>query len=244
MSTPPRSSRELTEVTKLDLSIALQELARLGKLPRGTINMVATRFGIDRSTVRKVWQCYQQGSMKSRKKGRVGRKHRHKIQDIIAKIREVPQGQRTTMRDLSLATGLSISTLRRALHKGTVTRRSSRLKPLLTDPTRINVWAFAVLTLCLPRTTSLRIEPRSPKASHLLMTPPPTPSATVAQTSAQPTSKPASPAWSTAGAGTLPEIEFSGMWDVVHLDEKWFNAEKDCRKVYLVDGEEVLRRTC
>ncbi|KAF0728527.1 hypothetical protein AaE_009437 [Aphanomyces astaci] len=133
MSTPPRSFRELTEETKLDVSIALQELARLGKLPRGTINMVATRFGIDRSTVRKVWRCYQQGSMKSRKKGRVGRKHRHKIQDIIAKIREVPQGQRTTMRDLSLATGLSISTLSRALHKGIMTRRSSRLKPLLTD---------------------------------------------------------------------------------------------------------------
>ncbi|RHY01019.1 hypothetical protein DYB36_012184 [Aphanomyces astaci] len=63
----------------------------------------------------------QARSLKSLKKGRVGRKHRHKIQEIIAKIREVPQGQRTTMRDLSKATGLSISTLSRALHKGTMT---------------------------------------------------------------------------------------------------------------------------
>ncbi|KAF0700353.1 Aste57867_9103 [Aphanomyces stellatus] len=47
---------------------------------------------------------------------------------------------------------------------------------------------------------------------------------------------------SDARAGTLSEIEFSGMWDVVHLDKNWFNVNKDCRKVYLVDGEEVKHR--
>ncbi|ETV94149.1 hypothetical protein H310_12149 [Aphanomyces invadans] len=34
------------------------------------------------------------------------------------------------------------------------------------------------------------------------------------------------------------------MWDVVLLDEKWFNADKDCRKEYLLEGEEVPRRAC
>ncbi|RHY23533.1 hypothetical protein DYB32_009153 [Aphanomyces invadans] len=31
---------------------------------------------------------------------------------------------------------------------------------------------------------------------------------------------------------------------VVHLDEKWFNADKDRRKVYLTKGETVSRRVC
>ncbi|KAF0775339.1 hypothetical protein AaE_000961 [Aphanomyces astaci] len=43
-------------------------------------------------------------------------------------------------------------------------------------------------------------------------------------------------------AGTQREIQFCGMWDVVHLDEKSFNANKDCHKVYLVEGEEVEHR--
>ncbi|KAF0749807.1 hypothetical protein AaE_006917, partial [Aphanomyces astaci] len=32
------------------------------------------------------------------------------------------------------------------------------------------------------------------------------------------------------------------MWDVVHLDEKWFNADKNIRKVYLTAGEEPEQR--
>ncbi|KAF0756810.1 hypothetical protein AaE_004487 [Aphanomyces astaci] len=35
---------------------------------------------------------------------------------------------------------------------------------------------------------------------------------------------------------------FDGMWDVVHLDEKWFNADKNVRKVYLTEGEEPEQR--
>ncbi|ETV69095.1 hypothetical protein H257_15065 [Aphanomyces astaci] len=30
----------------------------------------------------------------------------------------------------------------------------------------------------------------------------------------------------------------------IHLDEKWFNADKDCRKVYLVGDEVVKQRPC
>ncbi|ETV71908.1 hypothetical protein H257_13038 [Aphanomyces astaci] len=41
-----------------------------------------------------------------------------------------------------------------------------------------------------------------------------------------------------------PEFDFFGIWDVVHLDETWFNADKDSRKTYLVDGEDVGNRAC
>ncbi|KAF0718363.1 Aste57867_1744 [Aphanomyces stellatus] len=38
-------------------------------------------------------------------------------------------------------------------------------------------------------------------------------------------------------------VEFDSLWDVIHIDEKWFNAEKDQRKVYLVPGESPQRRS-
>ncbi|KAF0709448.1 hypothetical protein AaE_012882 [Aphanomyces astaci] len=34
------------------------------------------------------------------------------------------------------------------------------------------------------------------------------------------------------------------MWDIVHLDEKCFNADKDRRKVYVVKGQSVRNRAC
>ncbi|ETV94433.1 hypothetical protein H310_11758 [Aphanomyces invadans] len=38
-------------------------------------------------------------------------------------------------------------------------------------------------------------------------------------------------------AGFPETVEFYNLWDVVHLDEKWFIADKDRRKVYLVPRE-------
>ncbi|KAF0735684.1 hypothetical protein AaE_009065 [Aphanomyces astaci] len=51
-----------------------------------------------------------------------------------------------------------------------------------------------------------------------------------------PTAKPSKPA-------PCPKSTFLG-WDVVHLDEKCFNANKDHRKTYLVDGEDVGYSAC
>ncbi|ETV96260.1 hypothetical protein H310_10439 [Aphanomyces invadans] len=42
--------------------------------------------------------------------------------------------------------------------------------------------------------------------------------------------------------GTPQELEFSDLFDVVHLDEKWFNADKDKRKTYVVP--DPARRVC
>ncbi|ETV67890.1 hypothetical protein H257_16015 [Aphanomyces astaci] len=41
-------------------------------------------------------------------------------------------------------------------------------------------------------------------------------------------------------AGLLEDLE---LWDVLHLDEKWFDADKDRRKIYLVPGEMQPRRS-
>ncbi|KAH9136838.1 hypothetical protein AeRB84_018170 [Aphanomyces euteiches] len=47
-----------------------------------------------------------------------------------------------------------------------------------------------------------------------------------------------------AHAGAQQEFDFFDMFDVVHLDEKWFNADKDRRKVYLTKDEAPEVRRC
>ncbi|ETW01632.1 hypothetical protein H310_06263 [Aphanomyces invadans] len=120
------------------------------------------------------------------------------------------------MRDMAQATGISISTLCWALKTGIMKRRSSRLKLLLTDANKRERLAF-----CGAQVTS----PMTPSTSTLLLM---IPKALMCA----------------ASAGTLREVAFCGMWDVVHLDEKWFNADKHCRKEYLVDDETPGTRSC
>ncbi|ETW04759.1 hypothetical protein H310_03907 [Aphanomyces invadans] len=93
-------------------------------------------------------------------------------------VNAVPHSQRSTLRDISEATGLSLGTLSRNLKAGIIQRRSSRLKPLLTDANK------------LARVAS--------------------------------------------SAVNLAECQFDDMWDVVHPDEKWFNADKDRRKKFVI----------
>ncbi|KAH9143121.1 hypothetical protein AeRB84_012861 [Aphanomyces euteiches] len=42
----------------------------------------------------------------------------------------------------------------------------------------------------------------------------------------------------------VENCHFLDMMDIVHLDEKWFNADKTCRKVYLTKNEEAPKRSC
>ncbi|ETW01731.1 hypothetical protein H310_06336 [Aphanomyces invadans] len=208
MSTSHRQSRELRDVEKREVATALQDCLSKGKLPRGTIKAADERFQLHRSTVRQIWSRYKDGITKNLKVGRVGPKKHYTKEEIVALIRAVPLNQRNTFRELSKATGMSTFKLSRALKNGVFQRRSSRLKPLLTNANKHERLAFC--------------------GAHI------------------------------PKAGTLQESEFSGMWDVVHLDEKWFNADKDCHKEYLVEGEfsgmwdveylveceEVQRRAC
>ncbi|RHY37225.1 hypothetical protein DYB30_010981 [Aphanomyces astaci] len=124
---------DLTEEVKRKVIKALQERVCLGKLPRGTMKAMATEFELDRGTIRELWRRFQQGCLKSRKYGRTGPTTRYTAEVVIAKIQEIPRIQRSNMRDISEASGISISTISRALKKGIIKRRSSRLKPLLTE---------------------------------------------------------------------------------------------------------------
>ncbi|ETV90504.1 hypothetical protein H310_14694, partial [Aphanomyces invadans] len=123
----------------------------------------------------KVNKFLRNSHMPSAKPGRVGRKPTHTDDEITVLISDVPEEQRSTMRDIAEVTGLSLSAVYRSFRKGTLKRRSSRLKPLITVANMLE----------------------------------------------------------------LRHFEFDDMWDIVHLDEKSINADKDRRKVYLVKGPTI-----
>ncbi|RHY75155.1 hypothetical protein DYB38_007889 [Aphanomyces astaci] len=183
----PRVRRELSYENKMEVVTRLQKLTIMGKLVRGAISTTAKHMQLHRTTVSNVWEGFKRNSrMSSGKLGRVGGKKINTSSIVSTLVSEVPEEQRSTLRDISQATGLSMGTLSRRLKDGTIERKNTRLKPLLTDANTIERTAFE----------------------------------------------------------TPPEVtyEFDAMWDVVHLDEKWFNADKDRRKVYVVKGQSIKRR--
>ncbi|KAF0683218.1 hypothetical protein As57867_024640, partial [Aphanomyces stellatus] len=175
-----------------------------GKLAHGAIGYTASQFNLHRTIVSRIWKAFQrQGLAPSLKAGRVGRKPIYTPALVKSTLRELPQSLRSTMRDMSEATGIPIGSIHRSLKAGTIQRRTSRIKPLLNDNNKAERLAFC--------------RPCGPHSSRF--------------------------AASGAGEAGSPETpEFDDMWDVVHLDEKWFNVDKDVRKVYLTEGEEPDNR--
>ncbi|RHY11904.1 hypothetical protein DYB25_009193 [Aphanomyces astaci] len=102
---------DLTEDVKCEVIKALQERVSLGKLPHGTMKAIATEFELDRGTIRELWRRFQQGCLKSRKYGRTGPTTRYTAEVVIARIQEILRIQRSNMRDISEASGISISLL-------------------------------------------------------------------------------------------------------------------------------------
>ncbi|KAF0695677.1 Aste57867_13522 [Aphanomyces stellatus] len=132
-----RAGRELSDANKIDIVKMLQEHMVNGMLARGAIGDVAARLNVHRDTVSKVWNAFLSGDMASKKTGCVGRKKIYTTDQVTEMVQELPQSQRTTMRDITEATGLSTGTLSRHLKSGTLQCRSSRLKPLLTENNRL-----------------------------------------------------------------------------------------------------------
>jgi hypothetical protein len=88
-----------------------------------------------------------------------------------------------------------LGTIHRCLKAGVIKRKSSRLKPLLTDANKAERLRFCF--------------------GHF------------------------------GGQGNEEgDVVFDDMDNTVHLDEKWFNADKDRRKFYVTEGEELPNRCC
>ncbi|RHY05968.1 hypothetical protein DYB25_011449 [Aphanomyces astaci] len=194
---PRRVRREHDVEAKLAIVRHLQSHVVRGDLSHGAKSLAAAHFGIHRKAVAKIWNDFMADDLASKKAGRVGKKRVYSKESIVALVRATPHDRRETMRDMASSTGLSLGTLHRGLKSGAITRKSSRLKPLLTAANMADRVRF-----CL---------------SHVRV--------------------PVVP----VDDGSL---EFDDMTNIVHLDEKWFNADKDRRKIYVTEGEELPPRSC
>ncbi|ETV74014.1 hypothetical protein H257_11330 [Aphanomyces astaci] len=183
----------------MEVVTRLQQLTIMGKLVRGSISTTAKHMQLHRTTVSNIWEGFKRNRrMPSGKLGRVGGKTIHTSDIVTTLVSAVPEEQRSTMRDISEATGLSMGTLSRRLRGGTIERKNTLL-PL----------ARKSLRSCRAHDSA------GARAS---------------------------------GEAGFPETPaevtyaFDAMWDAVHLDEKWFNAENGRLKVYVVKGQSIKRR--
>ncbi|RLN99810.1 hypothetical protein DYB28_010986 [Aphanomyces astaci] len=178
-----QASRELSITTRSEVIRHLHQYVKGDRLTHGAFAKTAEELGISARVVSTTWRKFRaDGTSKSNKSGNVGRRLRYTAQAIRQRVGAVPMDQRSTIREMFVATGISSGTLNRHLTKGTFRRRSTRIKPLLSEANKLERVQF----FC---------------------------------------------------------VDFDPLWDVVHLDEKWFNADKDRRTVYLLPDETPLRRS-
>ena len=98
--------------------------------PYGAINAIAKKFEVSRWTVCRYWTMGQgtesrekvSEAIKSRKKGRVGRK-RIPLQLLNTALKASPKRRRRTIRHAAKATGISYKALWNALQRGDIKRK-------------------------------------------------------------------------------------------------------------------------
>ncbi|ETV96259.1 hypothetical protein H310_10438 [Aphanomyces invadans] len=208
----------------MDVVFALQDAIQEGKLRRGAKQDTAARFDIGRATIRKIWHDFKRGTKSSKKKVRVGPKPRCTPSEIREMIQAVPEQDRSTFRDMANTTGISKSILARHFKAGTIERRSTRLKPFLTKDNRLKRLAYC----------GAHVKMNLESLTHLN----PCLTSSVGEVDAISEDAPVSE------VGTPQEFEFSDLFDVVHLDVKWFNEDKDKRKTYVVPSQDPARCVC
>jgi len=147
METPtkPRGVRvEIpTPVREQFIRDALEASKEGGSLPHGFIRDYSRKLGCCRSSLHRVLQRYRKDlserssveepvSIARKRKGRCGRKRKAE-QERIEAIRDVPLPKRRTQGLMSATSGVPQTTLRRIMKREGYKRRSSFMKPLLTD---------------------------------------------------------------------------------------------------------------
>ncbi|ETV77844.1 hypothetical protein H257_08668 [Aphanomyces astaci] len=112
----------------------LRPFLKKDKLQRGAFKHVAEIMQIHPRTVSYIWLKFRDtGSTTSNKVGKVGPKPTYSKQLVQQLVEEVHVDQRSTLRDVAAGSGLTMGTLSRHLKNGTFERRSTRIKPLLSD---------------------------------------------------------------------------------------------------------------
>eukprot|EP00171_Calliarthron_tuberculosum_P001066 IDg1066t1 len=147
----PRAKPNLTDDQRQAVYNALLTSSDNGKLKRGSIKAVAEQFEVSRDTVERIWKRRKSSlaagsvsaDVRGRKRGNSGRKgyEKEELQEAVA---AVTPHKRATLRQLEAGTGIGKSILHRAKKKGTIVRRTSTVKPTLTDANKLARMQFAL----------------------------------------------------------------------------------------------------
>ncbi|RQM29481.1 hypothetical protein B5M09_013442 [Aphanomyces astaci] len=131
-----QASRELSSTKKDDVIRRLHLYVTVAGSPTApsSNNLTYVSTCVVSTTCRKF---RNEGTTESNKADKVKRRPRHTSKAIQQNVGAVPIDQHSTMRDISFVTGIPLGTLSRHLNKGAFRRRSTRIKPLLSDATKL-----------------------------------------------------------------------------------------------------------
>ncbi len=132
-------SKNLTDMERHAVYDSMLTMLRKGRPAQGAFSKVAAQYNVHPKTVSRIWHrgrsSLEAGAIvadvSSKRKGSCGPKS--KMNDINFALTALPLNRRGSLRSISAATGIPITTLHRQLKAGSIRRHSSTIKPLLTD---------------------------------------------------------------------------------------------------------------
>ncbi|RHY12933.1 hypothetical protein DYB25_011222 [Aphanomyces astaci] len=126
---------------RLSLYHELLQHKENGRLPYGKGKELMQQYGLSKQTLSKIWKAGQESKARTglanianKKKGRCGHPRRRSIKDLEVAIKAVPPHSRLTLRSLAVSSGIAPTTLWRLLQSKKLRRRTSHLKPMVTEP--------------------------------------------------------------------------------------------------------------
>lgn len=148
-----RGKKEFTNEQRNGILQFLLQRTIGGKLQRGAIGVAAVKFQCHPVTISRIWkrasESYSSGNwcanVNSLKK-KCGRKKKN-YTDNLERMREIPVNRRSTLMSLSYAIGVPKTTLFRMFKRGEFKRKSSHIKPFLTDENKRERVKFALSKL-------------------------------------------------------------------------------------------------
>lgn len=128
----PKHQKDLSADERREIALFLAEGSVNGRPAHGRIKKAAEKFGHSRKTIAKIWRV--RGRASDARRGRPpddGTSAR--VADRVERVRLVPRARKKTLRALSAAAGIPLTTFHRYLRRGWVKRVVTRVKPTLTQ---------------------------------------------------------------------------------------------------------------
>ena len=152
--------KRLTNLEKKDIVHRLSLNFCNGKLQRGSINTLATDFGVNRITIYTIWKDVQQ-AIKDGKMELPSVDRKYKAGNMtyvfdLEKVTSIPLHLRTNIRTLACQLKAGKSTVHRMIQKGSIKSHSNALKSYLTP---INMGARVTFCLKHIESSTLRTNP-------------------------------------------------------------------------------------